>query len=107
VDYNVEQMSVDVKGAVEELKTATTCVTSLFLPLSLLDEADFQRAKKQLPTSIRQMPTHLPPSPPHRRLPHHHRLQASKLGRSRFSPFLLTDTSFFRLDDDDGRNCDE
>lgn len=27
VDYNVEQMSVDVKGAVEELKAATSCVS--------------------------------------------------------------------------------
>lgn len=32
VDWNVEQMGVEVKGAVEELKVATTCVLSL--PLS-------------------------------------------------------------------------
>ena len=66
VDYNVEQMGVDVKGAVEELKEATTSVASA-QRATLAVQLTNHPSILQLPTPIWQMPAHLLPATPDRR----------------------------------------
>ncbi|CEQ42335.1 SPOSA6832_04138, partial [Sporobolomyces salmonicolor] len=51
---------------------------------TLLDRIDYnvEQMSTEVPTALGQMPAHLPPHPPHLRLPHHYCLQAAPVGSS-------------------------
>lgn len=70
VDWNVEQMGGEIRGAVEELKEATRLVRSSSLPLTR--EADL--CPEQVPTSLGKMSTDLLAASPHLGVHHHHPL---------------------------------
>ena len=91
VDWNVEVMSTEVRGAAQELREATRCVErarfscsrprevgstdprALFLSLLSSPRSPrpptlpLPRRRQQVPAPLGQVPAHLPPRPPRRR----------------------------------------
>lgn len=109
VDYNVEQMSTEVKGAVQELQQATRCVCG-WSPSRAAPRRDVLRVEglhdAQVPATLWQVPADLPPRPRHPRLHHLPHLPPASIA------LVLVGDSTTRDDDGnrrwsslDGRDC--